>query len=39
VGISGHFTLRAAHYGLIGTAIVILVVALALLITSPWPPA
>jgi hypothetical protein len=39
VGISGHFTLRAARYGLIGTAIFILVVAVALLITSPWPPA
>lgn len=39
VGISGHFTLRAARYGLIGTAIFILIVAVALLVTSPWPPA
>ncbi len=39
VGISGHFTLHVARYGLIGTAIVILVVAVALLVTSPWPPA
>jgi hypothetical protein len=39
VGISGHFTLGVARYGLIGTAIFILVVAVALLITSPWPPA
>jgi hypothetical protein len=38
VGISGHFTLHAARYGLIGTAIVILVIAVALLVTSPWPP-
>lgn len=39
VGISGHFTLRAARYALIGTAIVILAIALGLLVTSPWPPA
>jgi hypothetical protein len=38
VGISGHFTLHAARYGLIGTAIVILIIAVALLVTSPWPP-
>jgi hypothetical protein len=39
VGISGHFRLRSARYGLIATASVILVVAVALLVTSPWPPA
>ncbi len=38
VGISGHFKLRAARYGLIATAIVILLVSLSLLVTSPWPP-
>ena len=38
VGISGHFTLRAARYCLIGTAVVILIIAVALLVTSPWPP-
>jgi hypothetical protein len=39
VGISGHFRVRAARYGLIGTAIVILTISIALLVTSPWPPA
>ena len=38
VGISGHFKLRAARYGLITTAVVILLVSVALLVTSPWPP-
>ena len=38
VGISGHFKLRAARYGLITTAVVILFVSVALLVTSPWPP-
>jgi NADH:ubiquinone oxidoreductase subunit K len=38
VGISGHFKLRAARYGLITTAIVILCASVALLVTSPWPP-
>jgi hypothetical protein len=38
VGISGHFKLQAARYGLITTAIVILLVSVALLVTSPWPP-
>lgn len=38
VGISGHFKLQAARYGLITTAIVILFVSVALLVTSPWPP-
>ncbi len=37
--VSGHFRLRSARYGLIATASVILVVAVALLVTSPWPPA
>jgi hypothetical protein len=39
VGISGHFRVRVARYGLIGTAIVILGIAVAFLVTSPWPPA
>ena len=39
VGISGHFQLRTARYGLITTAVVILFVSVALLVTSPWPPA
>jgi hypothetical protein len=38
VGISGHFPIRAARYGLIITAVVILLVSVALLVTSPWPP-
>ena len=38
VGISGHFPVRVARYGLIGTAVVILGIAVALLVTSPWPP-
>ncbi len=38
VGISGHFKLRAARYGLIATAVVILLASVALLVTSPWPP-
>ncbi len=38
VGISGHFKLHAARYGLIATAIVILLASVALLVTSPWPP-
>ena len=38
VGISGHFKLRSARYGLITTAVVILLVSVALLVTSPWPP-
>ena len=39
VGISGHFRVRAARYGLICTAVAILAIAVAFLITSPWPPA
>ena len=38
VGISGHFKIRAARYGLIVTAFVILLVSVSLLVTSPWPP-
>src|SRR4029077_14924191 len=38
VGISGHFKLQAARYGLITTAVVILAISVALLVTSPWPP-
>ncbi len=39
VGISGHFPIKVARYGLIVTAVVILLVSVALLVTSPWPPA
>jgi hypothetical protein len=39
VGISGHFRVRAARYGLIAVGSVILVVAVAILLTSPRPPA
>jgi hypothetical protein len=39
VGISGHFPVRIARYGLICTAVIILGIAVALLVTSPWPPA
>ncbi len=39
VGISGHFNLRAARYGLIATASLILAISVAFLVTSPWPPA
>jgi putative flippase GtrA len=38
VGISGHFRVRAARYGLVGVSAVILALAVALLITSPKPP-
>jgi hypothetical protein len=38
VGISGHFRVRAARYGLVGVSAVILVLAVTLLITSPKPP-
>ncbi len=38
VGMSSHFPLRIARYGLIGTAVVILVIAVGFLVTSPWPP-
>ncbi len=39
VGISGHFPIKVARYGLIATAVVILLISVALLVTSPWPPA
>ena len=39
VGISGHFRVRAARYGLVAVGAVILVVAVTLLIVSPKPPA
>ena len=39
VGISGHFRVRAARYGLIAVGACILVAAVAILATSPRPPA
>jgi hypothetical protein len=39
VGISGHFRVRAARYGLVAVGAVIVVVAVAVLIVSPRPPA
>jgi hypothetical protein len=39
VGISGHFRVRAARYGLVAVGAVILVLAVTLLIVSPKPPA
>ena len=39
VGISGHFRVQAARYGLIGLSVCILVLALFMLISSPLPPA
>src|SRR3954452_9358414 len=38
IGISSHFPVRAARYGLIATACVLLVVSLAQLAALPWPP-
>jgi hypothetical protein len=38
VGISGHFRVRAARYGLVGVGAAILVVAVAILIGAPKPP-
>jgi hypothetical protein len=38
VGISGHFRVPIARYGLVGLSVAILVFALVLLITSPSPP-
>jgi hypothetical protein len=38
IGISSHFPVRAARYGLIGTACVLLAVSLAQLATLPGPP-
>ena len=37
VGISGHFRVRMARYGLVGVSAVILTLALILLISSPKP--
>ena len=39
VGISGHFRVQAARYGLVGLSVCILVLALFMLISSPLPPA
>jgi hypothetical protein len=39
VGISGHFRVPVARYGLVGLSVGILIFALVLLITSPRPPA
>jgi hypothetical protein len=39
VGISGHFRVPVARYGLVGLSVAILLFALVLLITSPPPPA
>jgi hypothetical protein len=39
VGISGHFRVPAARYGLVGLSVGILVLALVLLVASPPPPA
>jgi hypothetical protein len=39
VGISGHFRVRAARYGLVGVGVIILVLAVTILIISPKPPA
>lgn len=38
VGISGHFRVRSARYGLIGVASVMLIWSVGLLLTSPFPP-
>ncbi len=38
VGISGHFRVRAARYGLIGLGAVILTISVAIIATSPGPP-
>jgi NADH:ubiquinone oxidoreductase subunit K len=38
IGISSHFPVRAARYGLIATACVLLAVSLAQLATLPGPP-
>jgi hypothetical protein len=38
VGISGHFRVRAARYGLVGVGTAILVLSVVLLIASPAPP-
>jgi hypothetical protein len=38
IGISGHFRVRAARYGLVSVGIAILIVSVALLVTTPRPP-
>jgi len=38
VGISGHFRVRSARYGLVGVGVVILSLSIFLLITAPKPP-
>jgi hypothetical protein len=38
VGISGHFRLRGARYGLISVASVLLILSVGLLLTTPYPP-
>ena len=38
VGISGHFRVRSARYGLIGVASVMLIWSVILLVTTPFPP-
>jgi hypothetical protein len=38
VGISGHFRVRAARFGLVGVGVGILVLCVALLVTTPRPP-
>jgi NADH:ubiquinone oxidoreductase subunit K len=39
IGISSHFPVRTARYGLVATACVLLAVSLAQLATLPGPPA
>jgi len=38
IGISGHFRVRAARYGLVTVGIAILILSVALLLTTPRPP-
>jgi hypothetical protein len=38
LGISGHFRVRAARYGLVSVGIAILILSVALLVTTPRPP-
>ena len=39
VGISGHFRVRAARYGLVGVGAAIMLVAFTIILFSPRPPA
>jgi hypothetical protein len=39
VGISGHFRYPGARYGLIAVGSVVLIVSIAIILTSPGPPA